>query len=515
MRARTLLIAVTFAVICWIFFAEARAGRQSMALFPPHPVGLEDGERVSTLLGQSLADKLKDRFDVHLLDGQTGNDPDGRKRKARALGATYILTGTVSRIGRTATLDVTLAPTENPVKGRTVFVTAEEKEATSGVPGAPGAGELPSAYRRMAIEASAKLKLLFFGDGQIGEGGAKRKIPSLSGKVNRSRNIPGEVISVAAGDTDRDGKPEVVAAYSDSIVIYRVAGEDLVEKARIPEGGGGLFHVDVADVNRNGIAEIVAVRFLSGTAVSDVWEFDGKQYRRIANDIPYFLRTVDMGPDGIVLVAQESDPATIFKGPIFRIHRNRHGQGGLSGRSAPLSLPADTWIYSFVPVKYRGGLRYVSLGEGDRLLLLDGKGGKLWESIDAVSGTGQSLEASVAGLPGPSGERNARRLFLPGRLFAADLDGDRNDEIVVANNIVSAGGFFENLRIFTNAELLCFGQNSDSLELAWRTPQIESPAMDAFLDIQPGGKSPRIGVASRDKSKILGKFGEWRLYWLK
>ena len=80
---------------------------------------------------------------------------------------------------------------------------------------------------------------------------------------------------------------------------------------------------------------------------------------------------------------------------------------------------------------------------------------------------------------------------------------------------MSAGGVFENLRIFSNAELLCFGQNGDSLELAWRTPQIESPAMDAFLDAGPGAKSPRIGVASRDKSKILGKFGEWRLYWLK
>src|SRR3970282_2898550 len=96
-------------------------------------------------------------------------------------------------------------------------------QAAPEAPGAPGAGELPSAYRRMAIEAAAKLKLLFFGDGQIGEGGAKRKIPSLSGKVGRSRNIPGEVISVASGDTDRDGESEVVSAFSDSIVIYPVA----------------------------------------------------------------------------------------------------------------------------------------------------------------------------------------------------------------------------------------------------------------------------------------------------
>ena len=55
-------------------------------------------------------------------------------------------------------------------------------------------------------------------------------------------------------------------------MIYGLTGEELVEKARIPDSRGGLFHVDVADLNRNGIAEVIAVRYLSGRAISDVWE---------------------------------------------------------------------------------------------------------------------------------------------------------------------------------------------------------------------------------------------------
>jgi hypothetical protein len=515
MRARPLLIVVIAAFSCGVILAQAQAGRQSVALVPPQPVGIEEGQGLSELLARSLAENLKDRFDVHLVEGEAGNDPGLWKRRARFLGATYLLTGTVSRIGRTATLDLTLAPTEEPGKGRTVFITAGEGSFPEGSTGAGSPGELPPAYRKMAVEASAKLKLLFFGDGKIDDGGAGRKIPPLTGKVSLSKNIPGEVISLAWGDTDRNGKTEVVAALPDSLVIYQLAGEDLVEKSRVPAAEEGVFHVDVADLNRDGIADIVVVRYLSGRAVSDVWEFDGKQYRRIAGDIPLFLRTADLGPEGVVLLGQESDPVTIFKGPVFRISPGRFRERDFSGRSAPLPLPAGTWIYSFVPVRYGGGMRFVSLEEGGRLRLIDGKGEKLWESIDAVSGTGLSLDAAVAELPGPPGEHVGRRLFLPGRLFAADLDGDKNDEIVVVNNIVSAGGFFENLRIYTNSEVLCFGQRSDSLELVWRTPQLESPAMDAFLDIRPGGKSPRIAVASRDKTKILGKFGEWRLYWVK
>lgn len=515
MRVRPLLLASIAAFSCWVFLADARAGRQSVALFPPRTAGLADGETVSVLVGQALAEKLKDRFDVHLVGRGEVIDSGERKRKARSFGATYVLTGNVSRIGGTATLDVTIAPTEDPGKGRTVFVTAEDKGLPAGTEGNPGRTDLPFPYRRMVLEASAKLKLLFFGDGRVGEGSSGRTIPSLSGKVSRSRNIPGEVVSLAAGDTDRDGKREIAVAQRDSAVIYRLEGEDLVEDGRIPAPLGGLLHVDVADVNRNGIAEVITVRYLSGRAVSDVWEYDGKEYRRTAADIPYFLRTVDLGTEGIGLVGQESNPVTIFKGPVFRIALNRYGMGELSERDVPISLPPGTWIYSFVPVTYRGGVRYVVLGEADRLLLIDGKGDKIWESIDAVSGTERFLEAAVAGIPGPAGERKERRLYLPGRLFAADLDGDRNDEIIVVNNIVSAGGFFENLRIFTNAEVLCFGQRSDGLELAWRTPQIDSPAMDAFLDIQPAGKSFRVGIASPDKAKILGRFGEWRLYWLK
>ncbi|MGZ8463399.1 MAG: hypothetical protein ACXW4I_10390, partial [Candidatus Deferrimicrobiaceae bacterium] len=126
MRARPLLIAAFAAFSCGMILAQARAGRQSVALVPPQPVGMEEGQGISALLAQSLAENLKDRFDVHFVGGEAGNDPGWWKRKARALGATYVLTGTVARIGRTATLDLTLAPTEDPGKGRTVFITAGE-----------------------------------------------------------------------------------------------------------------------------------------------------------------------------------------------------------------------------------------------------------------------------------------------------------------------------------------------------------------------------------------------------
>ncbi len=512
MRSRPLPLAAAIAVILIFTGSAAFAARQLVALFPLQNLADNTIAPEVANLGQALKEKLQDRFDVQAVSAEGVRDPYQTRRKARTVGATYILTGTVSRIGRTVTLDLTLAATEDPGKGRTVVVTGVDDRDK--VPAGTGGGLLP-VYARMATEAASRLKYLFFGDDVIGEGASRRKIPKLTGIVSRSRSITGNVVSIAWMDIDRDGKAEVVAAYEDWIAVYRVEGDDLVEKFRIANAGEGIVHVDAADINRNGIAEIIAVRYAAGKAVSDVWEYDGKQYGKTARDIPYFLRTVDLGGEGIVLLAQESDPVTIFKGPVFRIAMNRYGAGERKDMEAPLPLPEGTWIYSFTTLKKGGTVRYVTLWDRDRLILLDEKGKKLWEGIDAVSGAETKLDAvllpsGIAPLSSPP-----KRLYIPSRLFGIDLDGDGNDELVVLNNLVTAGGFFESIRVFSNSEALCFAQDGDFLDLAWRTAQTGASARDSFLDFAPKTKTLRIGIAARDTGKLLGKFGEWRVFWLK
>ena len=511
MRARLLLRLLPAAIgfVCLLAIGTARGARQTVAFFPLQNLMDNAASADISGLGKALQEKLQDRLDVLPAALEGAQTPAQIRKKARGIGATYVLTGAVSRIGRTITLDLTLSATEDPGKGRTVVVNGTADGAAAGATG------LPPVYTSMATEAAAKLKYLFFGDEVVGEGQERQRIPKLAGTISWSRNLAGDVVSVAWGDTDRDGKMEVVAALTDGIAVYGVEGDDLVEKARIPDAGTGFIHVDASDINRNGAAEIIAVRYVAGRALSDAWEYDGKEYKRIARGIPYFLRTLDLGKEGIVLVGQESDPVAIFKGPIFRLSPTRIGAAGQKENEVPLSLPAGTWVYSFTTIKKSGSVRFVTLGERDRLVLLDENGKKLWEGVDSVSGTETALEAPLD----PAGRMNltptAKRLYLPNRLFGVDLVGDKSDELVVLNNLVTAGGFFESLRVFSNAEALCFAQDGDSLQLAWRTPQTGGSARDAFIDLPQGGKPFRIGVASIDKGKILGKFGEWKILWLK
>ncbi len=515
MRVQALLLAVLLALALSQEAAPVLAASQPVALFTPEIVegsasGARDGNvpdsgTLASRLEQALKDRLQDRFDIRLAGAGAGRgDGDARKRRARALGATYTLTSVLTRIGRTVTLDLTLAPVEAPGGGETVVVTGADTGAPPAQP-----TELPFVYRRLAIEGCAKLKLAFFGDEVVGEGAGRRKVPKIAGTVERSGSVPGDVVSVAVGDTDREGKDEIVAGYGDSIAVYGVERNDLAEKARIPYPGGGIVRVDAADLNRNGTSDIIVVRYLSGKAVSDIWEFDGKEYRKIASDLPYFLRVLDLGAEGIVLAGQEPDPGSIFRGPIFRIAVDPARIAAGKERGAPLPVPAGTWIYAFTPLRFGGKTRFAVLTDEGRLSLLDDRGERLSETAERISRTDLVVEAPLASA------RGMTRIAVPNRLFAVDLDGDRNDEIVVLNNLVVPGGFFENIRVYSDSEVLCFAQDVDRLELAWRTPQLDGASRDSFIPTRKPGGPLRIGVATRDRGKILGRFGEWRILWLK
>ncbi len=499
-RSRTTALLLFAALLC-LATAPSLAARQTLALFPPDivPAGTDNALRLAVpVLEETLKEKLADRFDVRPAgEGITAPATDDtRCRRARTLGASYVFTGNLSRVGNAVTLDVTIAPAEEPGKGRTVVVSGVIENPSAFTP------RDIALFRRLGTEAALKAKYIFFGDERVGEGASAKNIPKLSGTISRSAPLPGEMVSTALSDTDLDGKMELIAAYPDAIAVYSVEGDEFREKARILDAGPGLFHVDAADVTRNGVADIIAVRYAGGKAFSDIWQFDGKQYRKISSGLPYFLRTADLGPEGIVLLGQEPDSATIFKGPVFRIAVHRDGTTEVKDRGRPLPLPEGTFLYGFTSLRKGKGVRYAVLTDRNRILYMDETGKDLPAGMDAVTGTEITLEGTD------------RRLRIPGRMAAIDLDRDGADELVILNDLVSAGTYFENLRVFAQAEILCFAQGDTALQLAWRSPQFDASARDLIAD-RSTPKSIRFAIASHDRAKLLGGAAQWRVLWVK
>ncbi len=142
----------------------------------------------------------------------------------------------------------------------------------------------------------------------------------------------------------------------------------------------------------------------------------------------------------------------------------------MKDRDRPLPLPEGTFLYGFTSLRKGKGVRYAVLTDRNRIVYLDETGKELWVGLDAVTGTEITLEGT------------GRRLQVPGRMAAVDLDRDGTDELVVLNDLVAAGTYFENLRVFAQAEILCFAQGDTGLQLAWRSPQLDASARDLLAD---------------------------------
>jgi hypothetical protein len=147
-------------------------------------------------------------------------------------------------------------------------------------------------------------------------------------------------------------------------------------------------------------------------------------------------------------------------------------------------------------------VRYIVLSSRDRPVYVDSMGKEIWEGLDAFTGSQVPL--------GTVGEK----IEFPAIMSAADLNRDGIDEVIIMNTLVSAGTFFENLRFGAETELVCLTQGEGSLQLMWRSSQTDSSSQDLLLDTSRPG-FPRIGLASRDRGKILGGATQWRMLWMK
>jgi hypothetical protein len=192
----------------------------------------------------------------------------------------------------------------------------------------------------------------------------------------------------------------------------------------------------------------------------------------------------------------------VFKGPVFRVAIDRSGKTEVKDRDRPLPLPEGTFLYGFTPLRKGKGVRYAALTDRNRIRYLDETGKELWVGLDAVSGTEITLEGTD------------RRLQIPGRMAAVDLNRDGIDELLVLNDLLAAGTYFEGLRVFAQAEILCFAQGDTGLQLAWRSPLLDASARDLLAD-QTVPTKIRFAVASRDRAKLLGATTQWRVLWVK
>jgi len=310
----------------------------------------------------------------------------------------------------------------------------------------------------------------------------------------KSRKFETKLKGISLGDVDGDGKIETVFADDHNIFIYRqTAGK--FEKIKEITGKIYEFYkgIDVADINGNKKDEIfVTATSDTGRVISFVLEWDGKDFKKIADNEDWHFRVLDMPSRGRkVLFGQKGGNASIFSGNVYEL-KWLHGYY-ISANKEILPGGVNVYGFNYGDILNSGNEMILGFNGNEHLSLFNTNRGEEWTSSDPYGGSSEYLEPqtdmeAAKRTSRDSDLRSQNRLYLPQRILLTDLDKDGKKDVLVVKNIDSTGGILSRFRLFTSGYFESLSWDNVGLSPKWRTRKFSGYISDYTLgDIDNDG----------------------------
>lgn len=323
----------------------------------------------------------------------------------------------------------------------------------------------------------------------------------------KSQTLPFEISGLAVGDVDGDKKNEIVVMERSNLYVFKYDGEKLYAPTKIEAGSEHNFlTLDVADVNRNGYAEIVVTSVVEDDLRSFIVEFEEGKFKKITEKAGWFFRVLDHPKDGPILIGQRMSTEGTMEGPIYRmIWKKRGFEPG-----PKMALPKETRILGFALVNVRNKDKpdVVLWDESERLSVVSADGKPVWTSRDRFGGTVHFYETRkksediYRGVYPPPW-----RVYVPPRILVRPTGEDGLSEIVINKNETSTTRLFDKLRYFDSGEVHSLVWDQDILATNWKTREIKGYICDYQIkDMDQDGIDELI-VAVVDLGTIFERKG--------
>jgi TolB-like protein len=336
-------------------------------------------------------------------------------------------------------------------------------------------------------------------EGPKGPGGLMAEGQAFEGKgVSHTQAVRAEVVSLDVGDVDGDGKTELVLVSADTVYVYKWGEKGLVQFKTFKERFANNFlWVSVGDMDGNGRAEIYVSNVGAADVSSLVIEWDGRELRRIADKLPWFLRVMEMPGKGKVLLGQRRASGGGFLGGVEILKR----EGNRYVATDSVSLPPQANVYNFALVDFdnKGKVDIVLLTSSDYLELLVDGNESIWKSEEPYGGTYSFLEEDSFDL-----EKN--RIFMPSPILVTDIDEDGRKEVMVCKNASSVRRLLGKFQTFSGGTLDFLGRDEAGLTRKWSTKRFGG-AMVGYqvADLDYDGQPELVIVSAiREERMIAG-----------
>lgn len=491
------------------------------------------------VIEKDLCRKAYERYD--------GNIKEETARKiGHELGANYVLFGSITIFGNSASLDAKIVD----LKGRRPAVTVYEYSrgmdgiipkinefATSindkifgrteiKVASKPSASQTmqPQASQPSIVEMNPELMIpkeeLYRDFSIIEQERTKRTLKGFidtgearKGNFWKSRTFSFQIMGMDVGDVDKDGNNEIVFITDEGkIWIYRyLKGTIVLVKEIKGKPYNNLISVDVADINNNGVDEIFISNLNKDLLSSFVLEWNGKEFVPIAEDMKWYLRVIKRPHRKPVLLGQKKGLEEPFMRGIY--HLRWTGSGYEEAEVITSLAKADIYGFAYGDVNGDGVDDFLVLGEDDRLRLIAKGGSEQWRSDEYFGGSLSYVHGASTGEEADWSSRvtEESKRYLQPRILLCDLDGDETLEVLVIQNRSKISRIVRRYRYYGSGHIYSLSWDGLGLVENWKTRKISGYLPDfAIADMDNDGENElvvpvvtRIGASYIYKSRSI------------
>ena len=308
---------------------------------------------------------------------------------------------------------------------------------------------------------------------------------------------PTEYRGMDIGDVTGDGLNETVVIDRNTIYIYQKK-DDGFRLLQTIKGrrADNYIAVDVADINQSGVCQIFVTNLLTDTVDAFVIEYRSGKYVRIASGLRWFLRVITTSAGTPMLLGQLKGIEKPFDSDVYELTWS----GGQYRQGQKQKIPRGLSIYGLTidNLSTGGTDKIIALNQDDYLCIYEptekplwqlqtfgGSNELIWKSEDNFGGSNTYVE-NVEQSGVESYEKNT---FINLRILTYDLDKDGKREIIIVKNLSSAARLFQNVKLFTGAEVYNLSWDGLGLFENWRTRKINGYVADyQFKDIDNDGE---------------------------
>jgi len=307
----------------------------------------------------------------------------------------------------------------------------------------------------------------------------------------KSQSFPFEIKGLDIGDVDGDGKNELVVMDNRNLYVFKYDGETLKRLWTIEHGSENNFlTLDVADVNQNGIAEIIVTSVVDDNLRSFILEYEEGKFKKITEQAGWYFRVLDHPKDGPTLMGQRRGSDGLFSGQIFKFAWKKKS----FEKGPKMGFPKETKIFGLTVADIRSQETFdlVMLDNSYRLAIFSPDGKFVWRSRVEYGETNNYYETIKKKDEVYGWDALPWRVYIPCRIITKDFDGDGLKEVILSRNQQSLK-FLDRVKNFEKGEIYSLIWQNGLLETHWKTREINGYITDFQIrDVDNDGEDELV-----------------------